>query len=488
MPEPEMPKKLGRYEIVGELGKGAMGIVYEGVDPNIGRRVAIKTARRDVLEQSGRGPEMMERFLREARAAGVLNHPNLVTIYDADEQDGIAFIAMEHLEGTELRRVIAEKRRFDPVQVVEWTATLCEALAHAHEHGVIHRDIKPPNIIVLPDDTLKIADFGIAHVDDSELTREGSMIGTPFYMSPEQFMGQKIDGRADLFSVGVIAYELLTGEKPFQGEAVSTVMHNVLHSDPVPPRKLNFAVNENLNQVIEKALSKDPNRRYQDGLAMARALRETLKDEPDPAVLDLSSAGVGDANEATTIAGPDEETTFLKRHPTTEPERPATVRRREPLAATAAMPVEASPVVPPRRRRTFLIAGAALLVACLLGAGVFLLRPEPENSWGSAEIKLQTQIIRGDEISDVPVEAYVKIYDLAPDSSDEPIWKGIVPKGGSTCDFSRPVAKFKVLLEDDRYEGESAPARWTRKNPVLPMARCPSMLQRATPNDEGTSP
>lgn len=297
-----MPERLGRYEIVRELGKGAMGVVYEGRDPNIGRRVAIKTARRDVLEASAHAGEMMARFLREARAAGSLSHPNIITIYDADEQEGIAYIAMEFLEGGDLRDLIDSRRAMDPAGIAELGAAICDALACAHARGVVHRDIKPANILMPPDAPLKVADFGIAHVSDSTLTQDGAMIGTPYYMSPEQFMGQKVDGRSDLFSVAVMLYELLTGEKPFTGEAVSTVMQHVIRTQPMPPHELNLNVSEAMGQVVMKALSKRPAERYQDGRAMAEALRESAKPNPDPAKLGLTPSGEA---AATLVSGAD---------------------------------------------------------------------------------------------------------------------------------------------------------------------------------------
>jgi serine/threonine protein kinase len=280
----DQPDKLGRYEITGFLGKGAMGVVYEGRDPNIGRRVAIKTARRDVLETSGQADEMMERFLREARAAGALNHPNIVTVYDADEQDGTAYIAMEFIEGSDLQHSIEQKKRYAPEEVAEICATVCDALHHAHERGVVHRDVKPANIMLLPDNTVRVTDFGIARMADSTLTIDGAMIGTPHYMSPEQFMGQKVDGRSDLFSVGVIAYVLLTGERPFPGDALATVMHAVTQTTPIAPCELNFSISRDLNAVVLKALRKNPNQRYQEAGQMAAALREAVKENPNPAL------------------------------------------------------------------------------------------------------------------------------------------------------------------------------------------------------------
>ena len=363
---------MGRYQVVRELGKGAMGVVYEGLDPNIGRKVAIKTARRDFLEASGRAGEMLERFLREARAAGALNHPNIVTIYDADEENDIAYIAMEFVEGGDLEDLIEKQRRFTPEEVIKMVAPICSALSVAHGEGIVHRDIKPANIMLLNDGTVKIGDFGIARVSDSNLTQEGTVMGTPYYMSPEQVMGQKVDGRSDLFSVGVIIYEMLTGEKPFSGEALSTVMHNVTRVNPVEPKELNFSINDCLNKVVMKTLSKRPGDRYQSGTAMAAALVESLKENSDPAV---TGVVVEVEHRATVVSGSDAPTVVAKSTP--DVTLPSTsLPTDEPVQAGAqaaqAVPVEV-PVKPPRKLALSpaIIGGAALAVIVLVIAGVF---------------------------------------------------------------------------------------------------------------------
>jgi serine/threonine-protein kinase len=342
MSQPDTPPvRLGRYMIVRELGKGAMGVVYEGLDPNIGRRVAIKTARRDVLAASGMMEEMMQRFLREARAAGALNHPNIITIYDADEQDGTAYIAMEFIEGHDLRRLVEQRRRLDLAEILEIGATVCEALDAAHRKGVVHRDIKPANILLPKEGGLKIADFGIARVADSNLTQEGALIGTPHYMSPEQFMGHKVDGRADLFSVGIILYELLTGEKPFTGEALSTVMHHVIKTMPVPPSELNFSVPKHVDRVLLKAMAKRPQDRYQDGRAMAAALRECAKVNPDYKVLGIEELAAG----ATVSTSPSRFDPAAS-HSVFQPESDLAIHRNEtlpPAPAPALAPLESTP-------------------------------------------------------------------------------------------------------------------------------------------------
>ena len=377
MTQQQMPTKLGRYEIQRELGKGAMGIVYEGFDPNIGRRVAIKTARRDTLEKSGRAEELMERFLREARAAGALNCPNIITIYDADEEDGTAFIAMEFISGKDLSQIFRLRKRFDSEEAVEICSTICEALAIAHKQGVVHRDVKPSNVMVLDDGTIKVADFGIARVSNSELTQEGSMIGTPHYMSPEQFMGHKVDGRSDLFSVGIILYEMLTGEKPFSGEALSTVMHAVLKVSPISPVDLNYAVNPCLSKVVMKALSKEPAKRYADGIVMARALRESLKENPDPAITLVGDVAVSEMGATVAIPKADVAATVLVAsdvhgksiHAGETVAQVAKVTPVAPQADVRGVQVEAKKKVAP-----IVIGNGALLVVVIAG-GIAALRP-----------------------------------------------------------------------------------------------------------------
>ncbi len=393
MTEP-IPEKLGRYEIVRILGKGAMGVVYEGRDPHLGRRVAIKTARREVLGPGGGSPEMLERFLREARVAAMINHPGIITIYDADEEDGTAYIAMEFVEGDDLAGVLESRRLMDPAEAVELAASLAEALACAHAKGVVHRDIKPANIMLPRNGPAKIADFGIAREANSNLTQEGQLIGTPSYMSPEQFQGQRVDGRADLFSLAIILYELLTGERPFAGEAFSTIMHHVIKLTPTPPHDLNFAVPEALSRVVMKALSKSPLQRYADGNLFAAALRESLSDTPDPNILDGVRDGGGamgetvltgrhapDGASATVIGNPADAATRISGSlPPGVKSGPAATSVRPPvLTDYTDMDLSASHL---RRRKKhsnqmLLVAGAVAVALILLGGVASLMRKNP---------------------------------------------------------------------------------------------------------------
>jgi serine/threonine protein kinase len=256
--------KTGRYEIVGELGRGSMGIVYEGYDPLIHRRVAIKTMRIEGL--SGREYEQYKaRFQAEAQAAGVLEHPNIVTIHDFGEDNGVLYLAMEFLKGKSLREIVDEKGILPVETVIPVFQQVSSALDHAHEHHIIHRDIKPANIMVLDSGLVKVTDFGIAKVLSTEtgMTYSGQILGTPNYMSPEQVKGERVDGRSDIFALGVILYELVTGQKPFGGQNVTTVMYKIINEAPTSPLEVDPAIHAGLAYITNRALAKRPEDRYQ---------------------------------------------------------------------------------------------------------------------------------------------------------------------------------------------------------------------------------
>ena len=269
-----MITQLGKYEIRRELGRGAMGVVYEAFDPMIKRRVALKTIRPDQLATE-RPDDVVARFRREAQAAGRLSHPNIVSIYDCDEDNGTWFIAMEFVDGRELKEAFANDERFRPAEIERIMAQILAALEYSHRHGVVHRDIKPANIFLLADGTVKVADFGIAHIESSNLTQVGTVVGTPNYMSPEQIMGLPVDGRSDIFSTGVILYQFLTGERPFAGSSTTT-MQKVLKEEPLPPSTLNVQLPPAIDAVVRKALAKRADERFQTGQAFADALRAAM--------------------------------------------------------------------------------------------------------------------------------------------------------------------------------------------------------------------
>jgi len=263
--------KAGRYQLQEELGRGAMGVVWKAFDPTIGRTVAVKTMRLTEEDSGLSRAELISRFQNETRAAGLLSHPNIVVVYDAGEDEGTFYITMEYVAGRSLLSVIEQKQAFPVLRVIKVMEQACAALEYAHQRSVVHRDVKPANILLAPDDTVKITDFGTAKIIQMGTTQTGTIVGTPSYMSPEQIKGKPVDGRADVFSLGVILYELATGEKPFPGQNVT--IYKIVHEDPISPRELDSSVHPGLSQVIAKALAKDPANRYQS----CRALIEDLK-------------------------------------------------------------------------------------------------------------------------------------------------------------------------------------------------------------------
>ena len=266
--------RLGRYKIRGELGRGAMGIVYEAEDPALDRIVALKTI---LLEDDAEGrKEYHQRFFQEAKAAGKLTHPNIITVYDFGEEGDLAYTAMELLKGVELRARML-KGEISTVEAVDIARQVADGLGYAHEHGVVHRDVKPSNIMILPRGRVKIMDFGIARVRVSDhKTSTGVVLGTPRYMSPEQVAGLPVDHRSDIFSVGIVLYEMLTHSSLFGGKDTPQILHNVSSVEPVPPSRVNREVPPMLDFIIARALKKDPAGRYQDAYELAADLRTCL--------------------------------------------------------------------------------------------------------------------------------------------------------------------------------------------------------------------
>jgi eukaryotic-like serine/threonine-protein kinase len=268
----------GRHQILKELGKGSMGVVYQAHDPQIDRLVALKVLRPDRVATEA----FSQRFLKEAKAIGRLSHPNMVTVYDVGEDQGTVYIAMEFLEGKPLDEII-KNDSFQPEEVIELGVQVAEALDYAHRKGIVHRDIKPSNIIVQPDGQIKITDFGIARIEDPEATQQtqaGEILGTPAYMSPEQVLSQPVDGRSDLFSLGVVLYELTTGKRPFRGENIAAVFRNITGEDPPEPMKINPATPLELSRIIMRCLAKSPESRFGTGKDLAEALRDCFRVDP----------------------------------------------------------------------------------------------------------------------------------------------------------------------------------------------------------------
>ena len=264
-------EKLGRYVIVEEIGQGAMGVVYKAVDPLIDRTVAIKTINLDLSKEELENFE--KRFQREVQSAGKLNHPNIVTVYDVGRTEGVAYMAMEFLEGKELREIL-DSGVVLPIEKISHIASqVAEGLGFAHERGIVHRDVKPANVMVMKNGLVKITDFGIAQMSSASRTMSGMVMGSPKYMSPEQVVGQAVDGRSDIFSLAVVLYEMLTGKTPFSGDNISAIMYQILNDEPIPPKAFNQSIPDSINHIVLKALAKHPDKRYQNAKDMARDLK-----------------------------------------------------------------------------------------------------------------------------------------------------------------------------------------------------------------------
>lgn len=268
---------FGRYRLIEVLGKGAMGMVYKGLDPAIDRLVALKTIRLDQIIDPDESNELRERLQREAKAAGKLSHPNIVTVYDVGQESAVQYIAMEYLEGSTLEELLISGINWDYKTLSNVMIQVCDALDYAHENGIIHRDVKPANIMIMEGSRVKVMDFGIARLDTSaSMTQTGTALGTPNYISPEQLKGLPIDRRSDIFSVGVVFYELLTGEKPFKGDTLSALIYSILHTNPPMPSEVNLDVPRIFDKIIAKALVKDPDLRFQTAKDLAAILRKLI--------------------------------------------------------------------------------------------------------------------------------------------------------------------------------------------------------------------
>jgi eukaryotic-like serine/threonine-protein kinase len=331
---------LGRYTVRGELGRGSMGIVYSGHDPVIDRPIALKT----VLFPDALTPEersvFLERFFMEARTAGKIVHPNIVVIHDAatDETTGTPFIAMELIEGEPLSRRLSRQGALAWRDAVAIGAALADALDQAHRLGVVHRDIKPANIVLTTEGLPKITDFGIAKLPTGKLTQTGVVIGTPYFMSPEQLRGDALDGRSDLFSLGAMLYNLVSGAPPFEGSDLASIAGQVLYKHPRPLSESLPDVPVDLDRVVARAMAKDVDERYQTGAQMAADLRAVLQREPLTHASTPGSVGIGTVTAVHgTIASP--------------PPAPAAVTRKTPAATTSRAP-------------RWLLVGIALLVLC----------------------------------------------------------------------------------------------------------------------------
>lgn len=384
MPE----QRIGKYLIESELGRGAMGVVYKAVDPVIGRTVAIKTIRFDVLADAGQRAEAQKRFLREAQSAGGLSHPNIVTIYDIGEAEGLTYIAMEYVEGPSLESLLASGTRWTVAQVVPFAVQLASALDAAHRKGIVHRDIKPGNILVDGEGRPHIVDFGIARLSTSTMTQTSMVMGTPFYMAPEQVAGRKVDHRADLFSLGAVLYEMLTLEKPFAGETLTTVIYKIMNEPPPPLRRIRGEIPEGIAAVVEKALAKETAERYASCGELMADLNHYLAG-PAPV---LAVSGKKDRRAKAPAAG--------EKAPAAEraAAREASVKPREDVSPAG--------TISSRRKPLLLVVGLMMGLVAVIAAILLLSSrkkaPVAAQAGGSFKVEISEKGILGNDAKNAP--------------------------------------------------------------------------------------
>jgi serine/threonine protein kinase len=374
--------QIGRYRILDELGRGATGVVYRAQDPAIGRIIAIKTIRLSDFTDENERERLRERLFREAQSAGMLSHPNIVTIYDIAEENGLAYIFMECVDGPPLEKVLnsAEAIRSENALLILRQTAI--ALDYAHQKGIVHRDIKPANILIHDHTQAKITDFGVAKIMSQQMTQSGVMMGTPNYMSPEQVQGHAVDGRADQFSLAVIAYEMLTGEKPFLADQLPALLFRIVREDPVPPQRLNPTVGSQVEMVLKKALAKSANDRYGTCIQFVDALAAALQANPGWRPLPRSSA-----HSMPTMAGAavDPKLAAAKlgpAPPAAPPEIPA-MRHPEHLETDAPLlfrQEEAEPRSPILRSLVWMLIGIGLVGLVLFGAQKYLFNRNSEQA------------------------------------------------------------------------------------------------------------
>lgn len=364
--------KIGRYVIHGELGRGAMGIVYRAQDPAIGRTVAVKTIRIGQFNDEREIKHVQDRMMREAQAAGILSHTNIVTIYDIQHEEGTAYIFMEFVDGETLEKMLLADTPIDKQLIIHILKQAAEALDYAHQRGIVHRDVKPANIMVRRDGVAKIADFGIARMQSHSLTQAGQILGTPNYMSPEQISGKPVDGRADQYSLAVMLYEVLTGEKPFVADSLPTLLFRVVSEAPQPAPRLNPTLSPAIDDVLQRALSKAPEDRYPSCTEFVRSLERACQSAPGWTTL-VRGGGLSQPTNAgfSHSSSPNYPSPYAPGHsPHPEP-KPVVIPHQETFSRRPAAPVEPVEAVDPKpRKKKQKINMTAILVVAVLAAGI----------------------------------------------------------------------------------------------------------------------
>jgi len=458
-PSSAIPSRLGRYEIQAELGRGSMGVVYLARDPLIGRLVALKVFRPNLAADAGDLERFRSRFLREAQSAGILSHPNIVTVHDVvDEgEEGVVFIAMEYVQGTNLKELLRYGKPLELSQVLDAVRQVASAIDYAHSRRVVHRDVKPANVLLTPERQVKITDFGIAQFDTTSLTHDGQLLGTPNYMSPEQVQGREVDRRTDLFSLGVVLYEMITRHKPFAGESLTAVSHRIVYDAYTPPEEYTGSLPPGVSEIFPRALAKDPAERYPTAQALADDLARAVEVyERDVALSDTQDLPAADDprpppddDEHDTLPGiappPPPPPAADGRAGRSEAGGPLARRVRPALAATGAFLARAGPADRPPRRRLAIVAAstAAVALAAVAGLLLFAMRVEP-----------------GDDLAAYGPEHRLEVEYLSlmrqgrrAAAADDPVAAAVAFRRAESLRPDRPVAhRLRVLSEREAGE------------------------------------
>ncbi|GEM_PF-4031850 len=467
-------KRIGRYEIVGELGRGAMGVVHKGYDPNIGRTVAIKTVLTSAVND-----DLVKRFRREAQAAGVLSHPNIVTIYDAGEDQGVFYIAMEFVEGETLEKLIAA----GPMELDKVTAIIEDvgsALDHAHLKEIIHRDIKPANIMITKG-RAKVMDFGVAKLISSTATATGMVIGTPSYMSPEGVKGLPVDGRADIFSLGIVLYEMITATRPFPGDSIPSVIYKIIGENPATPTSVNPKLHSGVDIVLAKALAKDPKNRYSHCSELVHDLKnyQTLT---APAMTSATAGATAGTPEIARTLAPPLVSGTVAMPPATMAASPDTVAiPRAAAASTSQAPAGA------KKSNAGAFAVIGLVVAIAAGAGWWW-----KHSQDEATLAKQQQEIAARQKADAAAAAAAAnspkpspTGDAAPPDS-RPLEPAAPPAAVAESAAAPPAAKPKAKPAEGPAKSGEKPAEKAPEKSAAPIPTVDGRLRIITfpPNAE----
>ncbi len=454
----QQPDSIGRYKILRKLGHGGMGSVYLAHDPAIDREVAIKTI---TFAASDSGdPSMQEerrkRFLREAQAAGRLQHPNIISVHDVGTfGDGNLFIVMEYLPGSTLDAFTAKDKLLPVPRVIQLISDACLALDYAHTRNIVHRDIKPSNLILVDGERVKITDFGIAKDRRSHITQCGTLLGTPNYMSPEQATGKYVDGRSDLFSLGVVLYELLTGERPFKGDSITAVLYQLVHLKPTPPRIINEKLPEQFDDLLRMALHKTPDVRFQVGREMAAALRNHPRFEASPAQTVMMAPEEPRSDEPDLIRQPDpppQHTVMIPDGRSPQAGTPAPRRRSKPAPPPAA-------ARPPRQRIPIIallglsVALGALIVPQYRAAWLHTILPKVNGLIDPNPLTAHTQRGAGFEDPSIPAPQPVEL-ELVADRPDARFYLDGAPLAAGVLLWRPTLAGRLLSASDGCFRGE----------------------------------